>query len=353
MEGVWWFFRASGLELVDNKMALEAPMFYDSTLIMPNHLASVVEPYLVARQFKKQSRQNLIREFGCSPDSNKEFDFFICVRRQVNLIGDASKISAIEAEAYNRASEISSFLTLWNLIRFSRVGCGLIEQIHNPQRRVSSIDLSSNHYWLSNRLNKRRAVTNSSRTKISTAVLLRDIVSSPFDGVAKAVFFTKSFKHAKLIKRSLLHLADAILARDASFQLLGAVTAIEIILNQDKISYKQAIRRVESLVGEQAFICYRGEFVFKARHSYVHGGKVVEDLAVAKAALALASQVLMTASLVIEKFDSHEHFMEYLDFVHKAEMLREHWKRNRVRSIKNLLKHYPDKPKDGFLFQFW
>src|SRR5262249_11270252 len=82
----------------------------------------------------------------------------------------------------------------------------------------------------------------------------------------------------KSISQAAIRLSDAIHNTSASAQLLGAVTALEILLTAEEGEKYDSIRqRITSILGEDTTNRYDAKTVFHSRHLYVHRGENVDN----------------------------------------------------------------------------
>ncbi len=76
-------------------------------------------------------------------------------------------------------------------------------------------------------------------------------------------------------------------------QLLGVVTAIEILVADQIETYDQMRQRIGAFLGPTAFAQYAVEAVLRARHRYVHQGDPEPAQAVVPPAIGLALAALL------------------------------------------------------------
>jgi hypothetical protein len=104
-----------------------------------------------------------------------------------------------------------------------------------------------------------------------------------------------------------------------SSQLLGAVTAIEILLQDQAEGYKVLERRLLALLGDTAKQTFSIEEILRARHEYVHKGIDCDNFHVAAKAISLSICALLVFASVATKLSSKVAILRYLDMIFLAE----------------------------------
>jgi hypothetical protein len=145
--------------------------------------------------------------------------------------------------------------------------------------------------------------------------------------------------HVTTILRAALSLADAINAATVSTQLLGAVTALEILLADTYDKYASIERRLKSLLGLADSKKYDAKSIFDARHDYVHAGDRLEMSSVPMRAIGLAISALARYAEAAKEFPHKQAVMDYLDFIDKADRVSYVWRKEEQDAFNKLLRH--------------
>lgn len=107
-------------------------------------------------------------------------------------------------------------------------------------------------------------------------------------------------------------------------QLLGAVTAIEILLSESGDSYDDIIRRLSALLGKQALDSLAVQEIFQARHLYVHKGEEPEMFSsISSKSIGLALNTIFRYSDLALQFSTKQYIIDYLGLIDKAYRIQE------------------------------
>jgi hypothetical protein len=147
----------------------------------------------------------------------------------------------------------------------------------------------------------------------------------------------RSLKNA--ITQSALRLADAVHANATSSQLLGTVTAIELLLGELGDSFEVIQKRLAGLIGNDVINRYHADQIFWARHRYVHKGEDIKDHTISSNAIALALLSLLTYADAAAAFRSKPEIVQYLDFISSADRISKRWSKRDKEAFSILLKH--------------
>lgn len=125
-------------------------------------------------------------------------------------------------------------------------------------------------------------------------------------------------KFAKVLRAAAELIAAAIRSHSTTNQLLGAYTAIEMLVGSHKS--EKVLHRLKALIGIEEFQAYRAESVVKARDNAVHNGIIPSDIKGLQA-VSLALDALLNVSSLLHYFEQKEQLMAFLDFRGTQELL--------------------------------
>ncbi len=130
-------------------------------------------------------------------------------------------------------------------------------------------------------------------TRRSLAALLRQPPLAPLAAVLSTPQRSLPAGLRAAVTQSAVRLAEALYVRTPAAQLLGAITAIEILVSDPIETYDQMRRRIGALLGREALDQYTVEGVLRARHRYVHQGDPEPARAMVPPAIGLALAALL------------------------------------------------------------
>ena len=281
----------------------------------------------------------------------QDFHCLIAVKRRgpVNIgPRDDERSRAYEEEfveeANHRAFQIASVVAL-TLISESRKWetCGLVSQVSHQDNSVATLAFETGGAMF-------RGSGRGSRTRlagplrVSRAELEARIRRSPARAISAVLVpqtspATRSL--ARAVSAAAIRLADALHAHSPAAQLLGAVTAIEILVSSQGDSYETSRKRIHALLGGPACEQLEARRVLQERHRYVHGGKEPSARGISLKASALALACLIQFSELTVHFKSKSGLITYLDLLHAGGAMTPHWSEVDQASFDKLRKHDP------------
>ncbi len=141
--------------------------------------------------------------------------------------------------------------------------------------------------------------------------------------------------------QSAVRLTEALYVRPPAAQLLGAVTAIEILVSDQIETYDQMRRRIAALLGREALDQYAVEGVLRARHRYVHQGDPGPARAMVPPAMGLALACLVRYAAAAPAFPDKGALLDYLDWAASGDRLARVWTPAEQRTLARGPKHTP------------
>jgi hypothetical protein len=340
----WWgFFPLKGLEITNQQSDLSEPIFQDATIISRNQVDEIV-PLLKLNE-------------TMAPGHNHEADFtymfknaalrwqfesFIAVRR-TGIISPTSHDPQVVEDMRSRAYSVAALLSLVFFARSpSGKTCGLVEQLHEQVRNTVLLTLKEPDFRFQARPVYSYTIDSRRPIRTSRDDIIRMLHEEPYDALSRSVLsqrvrLAKSLRHT--IVRSSVRLSDALHAITLSSQLLGAITAIEILLTVQVDKYDIIKDRIAALLGTDADLRQSMDEIFQTRHLYVHQGKEVQDHKTSLRAIMLALSCLVRYAQAAQWFSGKTELVSYLDFVGKAGDLASGWDKAEQRAFQHLLKH--------------
>ncbi len=320
----WWaFYPLKGLDIEDPTDDLDAPLFGDATIVSRSQIRTVVSKlHLNERMAPGHDHESDVVYMLENATFSEEFNSFVAVRRTGVVEGGRSEELTKSAGA--RAFQIAGMLALVFLAKNDNAEtCGLVEQLHRYRRTLTLLEFDDGGFVFQSGggtsltiLDLQRCI----RTKRSEIAAL--LKQKRFQGLASAVVpqrpkLPRSLRNA--IRQAVVRLSDAVHSSTPSSRLLGAVTTLEILLNEQGDSFELTSRRVQGLLGTAAVDAFRADDVFRARHLYVHRGEEVTDEALGMHSIALALAALLRFAEVAEDFSHKAALASYLDLVEQIE----------------------------------
>ncbi len=350
----WWiFFPFAGLSITDQYPELAKPVFGDVAIISKKHMESVLRRSL-SKHMPKENFEQLMEWVQNSfvEGVQEVFQSYLAVRQTGILDSDnetTHKPDKLALEAKKRASEISSLLTLFFLANgTSGETCGLVEQIQIAMPQNITIlgadyggSFKFSNYPLNHSLASSPILDSESSLHMSSQELSNILTQNGFDNFYQIMSSPKRLvpksSHNSIVQSS-LRLSESVLSANFSTRLLGAITAIEILLTKEITPFKVTKHRVKTLLGESLCTQYKLENVFTTRNNYVHDGKEIEEDMSTKA-IALALACILSYSDIAHLFSSKDNILAYLDFISTSEEIVSEWNQQEQQSFQNLLRH--------------
>ena len=305
-------------------------MFVDATIVSFGALGRAIledENILARHGGNADSVRQGLDAWGWS--NQTEFSAFIAVRRPT-LVGPAgpiihsstpaveSKFRELQWGAEQRASEIATALSLVFMrdVGLIYTSCGLEKVVPDPPSLKDGIVDFETGLLSFTVAGSPYPYLHPGITQITREDLLARVEDSRFADLCEVVLWpNKKLRKAPLrrvIIQAVDRLARALFAVDSSERLLGAVTAMEILLATGRIGYEKIKDRLVALLGDEVGQALRAKDVFEARHKYVHEGKRFET-GLADHAVRLAAAALEVYLLVSEEIEDKESIGRYLD----------------------------------------
>lgn len=268
-----------------------------------------------------------------------EFSAFIAVRRPT-LSGPAgpiihsstpaveSKLRELQAGAERRASEIATALGLVFMrdVGLVYTSCGLEKVVPDPPSLKDGIVDFETGLLSFTVAGSPFPYLHPGITQTTREELLARVQGSRFADLCEIVLWpSKKLRKSPLrrvIVQSVDRLARALFAVDSAERLLGAVTAMEILLATGSTKYDRIKDRLLALLGDDVGRVFSAEDVLEARHKYVHEGKRFEA-GLADHAVRLAAAALEIYVMVSKEIRDKESLGRYLDLRCRCDELLE------------------------------
>lgn len=321
------FFPMKGISITDEHPQFQKPVFGDATLVSRSHVREFV-PWLKLneRMSPRHNHEADVTYMLEHATLQEEFQAFIAVRR-TGILTERTFRQVLVEQARSRASQIAATLALVFLLD-SKTGktCGLVEQLHRQTKSVVALEFNEGGFMFSTGGGHSHTIVDNRKSiQVSISQLREILTRKEFIGLSSILLEQKSScarSIRKALTASVVRLSDAIHSISAAAQLLGAVTAIEILLAENGDTYENIVKRIAILLGTPALEAFRAKDVFAARHTYVHRGeepKIPSPIPLNSIGIAL-NTIFRFAELA-PKFPSKRHILEYLDLIEKAEHL--------------------------------
>lgn len=337
----WWvLFPLKGLELTDLEHDLADPLWSDSTIISKVQAATIVR----SMQRNKVATSGQAHETDAvymleNATFQEEFHSFIAIKRSGPRLNEVPEefhcdmFEQIEGDPEGRATEIGALIELAVLVtRKDWTTCALVDQIHRRTKSTIKLSLDDSAYGveLAGGGRSARSILNAAdNEKLSRDDLKTRLSSNPIAALASVLAnqsYSISSSLYKAIRESAIRLSDALHVIKGAEQLLGSVTAIEILLSDQPERFDVIKNRIETLINSQAYSVFETEKVLKARHSYVHQGLIGPDIqALALKATGLSLCCLLTYAEAAPRFTSKSSFLAYLDFIRLGQRATSSW----------------------------
>jgi hypothetical protein len=344
VERTWWtLFPFRGLIITDKRHELRHPLFNDVTFLSIQHVPHVI----AALKLEKESRFDFAQTVRHVEQvaEREQAKTFLAVRRRGIVTDNDEEDPPLFYVAKERAYEVSALLAVTFLLHNKYHGtCGLAEQVHTRPENLALVDIDDGAYWV--RLTGPVGISPFSAEydlPIARAQIKKLLFGLHLKPLAEIIISKKSPLPKSLrqaVKQATLRLADALHTPNPSVQLLGAVTAMEILFGiEEGQKYDVYRQRIIALLGATAVERFEIKAIFQARHQYVHEGRDVKDEDVPYQAVRLALACLLHYTQSMATFADKRAFITYLDFVYQAEQLYPHWEVTEQKRFARLLQH--------------
>lgn len=364
MKSNWWtFFPLKGLALTDKEGDLANPLWPDSTIISRSHVIPIVRALQLDQhgssiKNNEEAAVQIVNQAVCKED----YESFIAVLRKGPALRSASKESTQEMREKSmghperRARQIAAAIEFAILAtRKDWRTCALADQIHRKKLSRSSLRLSlenrSFSLEISSRSSDRTIWEHRDREVISRHGLKNKLDSSPVSSFTSILLNPKRTLASSLhdaITESAIRLSDALHVSNEADQLLGSITAVEILLSTASESFATIQKRIKTLIGHNSNDYFQTENLLMARHKYVHQGHCPNDRALTLKATGLSLSCLLTYSSAAHKFRSKSDFLAYLDFLYLGEAALANAHKSERTVLRSLLKHQHDQHQFNF-----
>lgn len=318
-------FRGLDITDDDHDLADPNPLFGDASIVSKAQLPKLVDRVeLVSILGTKKLPAIVDEEQGVTTDEAENFNSLIAVR----VWGPSRLSTEMRAElahdADRRSYQVASLITLvilghWLLSNTT----ALVSQLHRGRRTRVMYNLESEYFYGKvSAVQSFAALSVDSALKFSRQELMKLLRQEEFVGLTEVL--GQPTQRAEPLRQAIqaasVRLAEAVHSIVPSSQLLGAVTALELLLTSDQ-RYKTTKRRITALIGDQARE-FRVNEIVDARNQYVHYGKEVTDEPLARNAVYLALACLLRYSNLASEFQNKEDLFQYLDFVASGILFR-------------------------------
>jgi hypothetical protein len=318
---IWWtFFPVKGFELLDESFNFTDPLFGDATIISKRHIKGIISHIDFNESLSKNHDHDSDITFMMENLLSKEdYHSLIAIRRRGTL-EKVDKTPVVVELSKKRAYSISAMLTLMFLADNKKT-CGLVEQVHHRTKGYTTLNFESRGFSIQKEGFYSFTILGKP-IKISSNNLLYRMQQAPFDSLYK-ILIPQSVNIPNGLKRvvlqSAIRLSDAVHTLTPATHLLGAVTAIEIMLSVKGEKYDTNKTRIKALLGENFYNKFDVTSIMNARHAFVHDGIEPDNKEIANSAIALALSCLLIYAELAIKFKKKIEILHYLDFIENVE----------------------------------
>jgi hypothetical protein len=331
---VWAIRPLTGITITDEDAGLDKPIFGDATLFARGQLEAITK--LIPPSSYRDGNRSAY--FG-GPFAEKGIHSFLAVRRQSYF--DPEHDVDFEKDFNPRVYELTSLIALAVLIYSNRLEtCCLTEDFAGNQRSqlyvapgsgsMESVsgDWSLMHLSLGVSYSREELLTLLKRPEI---LCLSEILLPQKKTISSSLYQAAS--------QATIRLAEVFHTLKPVNQLLGAVTALELLLGEHGDSFDVLQRRAVALLGE-SFIKEVGlKEVLQHRHLYVHRGQTFEDRNIPLRGASIAAAALLKFADLASKVPDKMSLLNYLDFVSKADGMCPSLDEESRTHLNGLLKH--------------
>lgn len=361
-EAVWWIlYPLRGFDLAEDELDLSTPLFGDATVISRRHARALAAATRINEYASPgHDHEAAVAHILGNATLGTPFHSFIAVKRaeprRVSQQDPADRYDEIERLAARRARRIAALLSLSILANHRGwLTCGLVEQTHDTLGRtlamvapdVGGFYVSIGGERYSRTITDPRDLVSWSREQLQTK--LHEEPVAPLTAILAPQRPRIASSLEKAVVEAAIHLTGALHQVGLAAQLLGSVTALEILVSDEADSYVQLKRRLTALIGEAAFCSFEGEDVLKARHQYVHRGVEPKAPAIALHATGLALCCLLRYAEASSVCGSRTDLLAYLDFLAAGRRVQGFWGEAQMTAFSSLVKHR----QEGYVFPFF
>lgn len=363
----WWvLFPLKGLELTDLEHDLADPLWSDSTIISKVHAGAII------RSLKLNQAGAPVHDHESDAiymmdhvTFKEEFHSFIAIKRSGPRLSDVPEelhcdmYEQISGDPEKRASQIAALIELAVLVtRKDWMTCALVDQIHRWTKSVIKLSIEDSAYGIeiAGPRASRTILNATDNEKLSRRDLKARLGSDPIASLASVLSSQNCSISSSLynaISESAIRLSNALHASTGADQLLGSITAIEILLTDQPERFEVIKNRVETLINRHAYSYFQTEMVLKARNSYVHQGIDPDDRSLVLKSTGLSLCCLLTYAEAAVRFRSKSSFLSYLDFLRLGEKATSDWPDDDRTTFSTFLKHTPDRYQFPFFKDYY
>ena len=334
----WDYFPIRGLEITTDAATLSPMLFGWATIVSREDLIHFVREMPFAKAGRDTTAMRMVESMTGEEDSS-----YILIKG----IGRTSSERDINTE--KRSFEIASVISLIILARESwRFSCCLAGQVtYTPRYFNIRINTHSGLSQLKQGLLTRAFIHHipDPPIRLSRTALADLLVDSPFGDLSKIVLFRDksvdtSFHRVLSTAATLLY--ETINTTIPESQLIGAVTAMEVLLAISQTRFETIQFRVRLLLGEKPYDYYGADRIFKSRHAFVHEGSQGSASDVANG-MVLAVSALAAVARIARDFPSHGAMIEYMEFMESfAKYVRHRPERKSILAVQKITPWFPD-----------
>lgn len=357
MTNNWWvLFPLKGLELTDVEHDLADPLWSDSTIISKVHAGVIIRSMKLNQAGAPvHDHENDAIYMMNNVTFKEEFHSFIAIKRSGPRLSDVPEelhcdmYDQITGDPEKRASQIAALIELAVLVtRKDWMTCALVDQIHRRTKSVIKLSIQDSAHGVEmagpgasrsilNATNNEKLSRHDLKARLSSdaIVSLTSVLSSLNCSISSSLY--------KAISESAIRLSNALHASIGADQLLGSVTAIEILLTDQPERFEVIKNRIETLINPHVYGYFKTEMVLKARNSYVHQGIDPYDRTLVLKSTGLALCCLLTYAEAAVRFKSKSSFLAYLDFIRLGQKTTSDWPDNDRTTFSTFLKHRSDR----------
>lgn len=358
---MWWtFFPLKGLDITDRGHDLDTPLFGDATIISKRHVRQIV-PLLRMNERMSPGHDHEGGVVFMMEHATFQSDFqsFIAVKRygrQYTAMSETQEasnaVSSLAKDAARRAYTVASVLGLVLLARSSSGDtCGLVEQVYGQTKSLVMLELREGGFRFESGGAGRPIGSTARSIRMPRTELRSRLYKEASSGLSAALLPTRRLLSTSLhraVNEASVTLSSAVHSPALSSQVLGAITAIEILVSEQGDSYDTIRGRLSALLGTECTAAHQVEEILNTRHLYVHRGEEAEDSTVAVRAVSLGLSSLFRYAMAAPRFSSKRHLVEYLDLLTQADRFAQSWTENENSAFSGLLRH----EREGFTFPF-
>ncbi len=240
----WWvLFPFRGLDITDEQHDLFRPVFGDFTVVSKKHIQQIISLINFGDDpiHGEENKQNTIYMLE-NATFREDFHSFIAVRRRGFISIEYPMPKWVE-DARARAYQIASLFTLVFLAESSsKETCGLVEQLHQRTQTTVVLDVDNGGFMFRTGGLYRTGIQPLQNAIIMSLNELKQMLFiDQYKYLTNALLPQRSVLPKSLtraITQAAIRLSDAIHSATPSSQLLGAVTAMEILLASQSEKYE-------------------------------------------------------------------------------------------------------------------